>query len=90
MKNFAKTFYKKNQKWYIRLEEQNLLDNVQALCCETIASNTGHIKGTCIMLKQLLGCDILYFPCRHHIYKIILRAVFDFMVTSGPGVQIFK
>lgn len=63
---------------------------VQALCCDTTASNTGRLKGICMMLEQLLGCDILYY--RLHIYEIILRAVLDekFMVTSDSDVQIFK
>ncbi|KAL4141736.1 hypothetical protein QTP88_004317 [Uroleucon formosanum] len=74
------------------LEEWGLIDHVQALCCNTTASNTGRLKGACIILEQLLERDILYFPCRHHIYEIILRSAFEvnFVVTSGPDIQIFK
>jgi len=73
-------------------EELGLVDHVQALCCDTTASNTGRLKGACIILEQLLERDILYFPCRHHIYEIILRSAFEvnFVVTSGPDIQIFK
>lgn len=36
--------------------------------------------------------SLLYLPCRHHIYEIILRSVFDhkFGSTSGPSVPIFQ
>jgi len=73
------------------LEEWGLIDHVQALCCDTTASNTGRLKGACIILEQLLERDILYFPCRHHIYEIILRSAFEvnLVVTSGPDIQIF-
>lgn len=34
----------------------------------------------------------MYLPCRHHIYEIILRNVFDhkFSSTSGPNVPLFQ
>jgi hypothetical protein len=32
------------------LEEWGLIDNIQALCCDTTASNTGRLKGACIIL----------------------------------------
>jgi len=58
------------------LEEWGHIDNIQGLCCDTTASNTGRLKVACIILQQLLEHDILYFPCRHHIYEIILRSAF--------------
>lgn len=41
---------------------------------------------------QLLDRDILYFPCSHHIYEIIIRATFEvnYLVTFGSDILIFK
>lgn len=74
------------------LEEWGLSDKVQALCCDTTASNTGRLRGACILLEQRLDRELLYLPCRHHIFEVILKSVFDekFGTTSGPVVPLFK
>jgi len=36
---------------YQALENWGLIDNVQALCCDTTASNTGRLKYACIYLN---------------------------------------
>lgn len=59
------------------LEEWGLDDNVQAVCCDTTASNTDCLNWAYIIVEQLLERDILYFPCRYHIYEIILINVFN-------------
>ncbi|GBM61449.1 hypothetical protein AVEN_96560-1 [Araneus ventricosus] len=48
---------------YNLLAENKLLDTVQALCCDTTASNTEIIKGSCVLLERKLGKDLLYLPC---------------------------
>lgn len=52
----------------------------------------GRIGGTCVLLEQWLERSLLYLPCRHHIYEIILRSVFNhkFGSTSGPNVPLFQ
>lgn len=77
---------------YQALENWGLIENVQALCCDTTASNTGRIKGACILLEKKLERDILYLPCRHHILEIVLRSAFEIKIdiTSAPDVPIFK
>ncbi|KAF2883701.1 hypothetical protein ILUMI_22469 [Ignelater luminosus] len=37
---------------YNLLDESQLLDTVEALCCDTTASNTGRIKDTILILKS--------------------------------------
>lgn len=76
---------------YNLLSEWNVLDQAQAICFDTTSSNTGRINGSCILLEQKLERDLLYFACRHHIYELILKAVFDckMPVTSGPNVKMF-
>ena len=74
------------------LQKWNITDRVQAFCFDTTASNTGRFQGACVLLEQKLERDILYLPCRHHIYEIILKTVFDNIVgqSFGPGILIFK
>lgn len=41
----------------------------------------------------MLGRDLLYMPCRHHIFEIVLGGVFDFLMpatSTGPSILLFK
>lgn len=77
---------------YDTLEDWNLIENVQAFDFDTTASNTGRLKRACTILEQKLERDVLYFGCRHHVFKIILAAVFTKckFTVSGPDIQLFK
>lgn len=75
------------------LEEWGIIDKVQAVCCDTTASNTGRINGACVLLEQFIERDLLYLPCRHHIFELLLKSVFNLKLklpTTGPDVPIFK
>lgn len=75
------------------LNEWGIANKVKALCCDTTASNTGHLKGACILLEHLLEKDLMYLPCRRHILELVLKAVFEAKLestTTGPDVQLFK
>ena len=41
----------------------NLNDQVQIMCCDTTASNTGRLNGACVLLEQRLETELLLFPC---------------------------
>ncbi|XP_050520208.1 uncharacterized protein LOC126893767 [Daktulosphaira vitifoliae] len=77
---------------YDTLESWNLIKNVQAIGFDTTASNTGRIKGACMLLEQKLERDLLYFGCRHHVSEIVLAAVFgkSKFSISGPDIPLFK
>ena len=78
---------------YNALDEWGLLDVVQGLCCDTTSSNTGRLNGACIRIEQKLDKDLLYLPCRHHIYELVLRSVFETkipQVTTSPSIPLFK
>ena len=55
----------------------NLHDKVQIMCCDTTASNTGRFSGACAILEQTLERELLLCACRHHIYELVLKAVFE-------------
>lgn len=75
------------------LKEWDVIENVKALCCDTTASNTGRLSGACVLIEQHLEKDLLYLPCRHHIYEIVLRAVFEVKIpeaSNSPEVTSLK
>lgn len=77
---------------YQAVEKWGINDKIQALCCDTTASNTGRVNGACTNLEKLFNRDLLYLPCRHHIFELVLRSCFDSLMdaTSGPDMALFK
>lgn len=78
---------------YNALDEWGILDVVQGLCCDTTSSNTGRLNGACIRIEQKLDKNLLYLPCRHHIYELVLISVFETkipQVTTSPSIPLFK
>ncbi|KAK2575365.1 hypothetical protein KPH14_001258, partial [Odynerus spinipes] len=77
----------------IALYDWNLNDKVQIMCCDTTSSNTGRFNGTCALLEQTLERELLLFACRHHVYELVLKTVFETkikQITSSPDIPIFK
>lgn len=75
------------------VEDWGLTTMVQAFCFDTTASNTGRINGSAVLLEQKLGREILWLPCRHHIFELVLAGVFNSSkacIMSGPDVPLFK
>lgn len=50
------------------------------------------ISGAVVFLEQFLGRVLLYLACRHHIFELILRLVFETktdLPTKSPNVPLF-
>lgn len=77
---------------YHAVVKRSTTNKIQALCCDTTASNTSRINGACTNLEKLLNRDLLYLPCRQHIFELILRSCFDLLMdaTTGPDMLHFK
>lgn len=77
---------------YVVLNGWGLTKSVKAICCDTTASNMGIRNGSAVLLESLLMTDILFIPCRHHIFELVLRCVFENNLpeTTGPNVPLFK
>ena len=46
-----------------------------------------------MLLEQKLNRDMLIFACRHHIYELVLKSVFEVkisQVTTNPDIPLFK
>ena len=74
------------------LWEWNLEKNVVALCFDTTSSNTGSSTGCCVRLERLLGRNLLYFACRHHVLEVVVGHVFTALhgSSTGPYVLLFR
>ena len=75
------------------LQDWNLDDQVQIMCCDTTASNTGRLYGACVLLEQRLERELLLFACQHHIYELVLKSVFEAkiqQVTNSSDIPLFK
>lgn len=74
------------------LIEWNIIDKVQAISMDATAKNTGRFNGAAVLLEQKVERNLMYLPCRQHIYELVLRPAFElqFPGTSGPNVAIFK
>lgn len=72
------------------LSDWSLLDQIEGMCFDTTASNTGVHKGACKFIEKKLGREL--FACRHHVCEIILRGVFEakFGKSKAPEVKLFE
>lgn len=74
------------------LDEWDLKKDVQGLCFDTTASNTGLNMGACTLIENSLKKDLIWIACRHHVFEVILSDVFKslFGSSGGPDVNLFK
>ena len=74
------------------LDTWGIAEKIIACGFDTTSSNTGVHKGCCTVLQQLLGRQILWVACRHHILELVLKAAFTelFGDTVGPEESFFK
>lgn len=73
------------------LVDWGLCNKIKAVCCDTTSSNLGYHGGAVTVLEQLLERK-LYFPCRHHIFELVLRGAFEEKTPGicGPNVPLFQ
>lgn len=77
---------------YQRLVDWDIVEKVKGLSYDTTSVNTGIKSGAVVNLEKKFGRSLMKLPCRHHIYEIILRSVFEEKLcsTSSPQVPIFE
>lgn len=70
----------------------NLLDNLIALVFDTTSSNTGWKNGCAALVEKEVGHALLWTACRHHVYELHVRHVWDAVNGShnGPIEPILK
>lgn len=77
---------------YNTLREWNALQSIEWVSFDTTNSNTGSTKGAILLLERSMRKKLLKLACRHHVYEVILRGVFElkFGVATGPTVSLFE
>jgi len=74
------------------LSDWNIQDKVIGMSFDTTAANTGLKNGACVLIEKKMGKQLLWLPCRHHIFEVICGDVFKalFGKTCGLDVLLFK
>lgn len=88
------TGYEISSAVFEQINNWQLKDKVQAICFDTTSTNTGQTNGAAVLLEKLLKRSLLYLPCRHHIYELILKYVFLQKIlkssTVGPDIPLLN
>lgn len=76
---------------YETLLSQNIQDSIKAFTFDHTVVNTSHLSSTCILLEHLKKKKF-YLPCRHYIFEIVFRSVFNEKISklTGCDVSTFK
>ncbi|GBM68068.1 hypothetical protein AVEN_66740-1 [Araneus ventricosus] len=84
-KNAAEAIYKILEQW-------DLVNQVIAMSFDTTSVSTGRLNGTCTLLEDKIGRDLLWLACRHHTLELILAKVFTlcFGTSSFPEIPLFN
>lgn len=74
------------------INNNNLRNRSVGLLCDTENVNTGRFFGACAEIERQLQTQMLHLMCRHHIFEVILKAVFYLLFGSstGPRVDTFE
>lgn len=70
------------------IEHLGLQQRVIGICCDTENVNTGHLGGACLQIEKELNKSMLYLMCRHHIFEIVLRCVFELIFGGTTGSRV--
>lgn len=67
-------------------------DEVVGMCFDTTASNTGPNSGACVLLEQIIGKNLLYLACRHHVHEVVIGGLFStlFGPSNSPKIPLFE
>lgn len=74
------------------IERYNLKERIVGLNCDTENLNTGQTNGVCAEIERQLKKPLLHLMCRHHVFELVLKSVFEaiFGPTTGPNVTTFN
>ena len=70
-----------------------ITNNVKALVFDITSSNSSWKNGAAKLLEEQLGQKVFYHACRHHIYELVILAVWKSIFgkeTTGPENPMFN
>ena len=74
------------------LEMWNVKSATKSLVFDTAAGNNGWKSGAAGLLEDLFKKKLFYCACRHHIYKLVASAAWNYLFgnsTTGPDNPYF-
>lgn len=74
------------------VRENGLETRIIGMGFDKTASNTGLVRGACTQIERELQRPLLCLACRHHVYEVVLKDVFECCHghTSGLDIALFK
>ena len=74
------------------VRENGLETRIIGMGFDTTTSNTGLVQGACTRIEVELHRPLLWLACRHHVYEVVLKDVFECChgPSSGPDIALFK
>ena len=72
------------------MHQWKCVHRVRGACSDITTSNTGAEHGALAELENLLGRELLYFACRHHLLEIVPKTIFDQLVEKSSSPSIGK
>lgn len=50
------------------------------------------LSAAAVFFEHFLDRSLLYLPCRHHVFELILRLVFEtkILATTNPNISLFE
>ncbi|KAK3926030.1 Chaperone protein DnaK [Frankliniella fusca] len=74
------------------LERWKLGSKVKALSFDTTSANSGCRGGAALLISLHFGREMLWLPCRHHVFERVLEVVFHTVMgpSTGPEPTLFK
>ena len=74
------------------VNDAKIKDSIIGLSFDTTAANTGAAQGAVGRVERGLGRSVLWLACRHHVYELVLKHVFEECLgaSSVPSVVLFK
>lgn len=70
------------------IKKHSLQQRVVGVVCDTERVNTGRRSGICLELERALKTDLLNLMCRHHIFEVVLKDVFEAIFGGTTGARI--
>lgn len=73
------------------IKKNHLQNRIVGMVCDTENVNTGWANGACAVIERELQNQLLHLMCRHHVFEVMLKDVFQtvFGKSSGPAVTTF-
>lgn len=71
----------------------NLDGIISAKCYDTTHVNSGERNGAAVLLERMIGRKMLDFPCRHHVFELVLMTAYKtcfVQATTSPDETLFK